>query len=90
MSISSINAKANNIVIVAGYSGISIGYQPNYMFDFNVSVKYADFKFDSDLDIYSKEENNNLKVYSGFNKKKGINNLSVISDYGNVSLTKKQ
>jgi len=90
VGISSINAKANNIAIVAGYSGISIGYQPNYFFDFNVSVKYADFKYDSDLDIYSKEDNNNSKLYSGFNKKKGINNLSVISDYGNVSLTKKQ
>lgn len=90
LAIQSINAKANSVTIVAGYTGINIGYHTNFAFDFNVLLKYANFKYDSDLEIDSKEEVSNSKKYSGFYKKKGLNNLNIISDYGNVTLTKNQ
>ena len=90
LSVQSINAKANSVSIVAGYTGINIGYHTNFAFDFNVLLKYATFKYDSDLEIDSKEEVSNSKKYSGFYKKKGLNNLNIISDYGNVMLVKKQ
>lgn len=90
LAIQSINAKANSVTIVAGYTGINIGYHTNFAFDFNVLLKYANFKYESDLEIDSKEEVSNSKKYSGFYKKKGLNNLNIISDYGNVTLTKNQ
>jgi hypothetical protein len=90
LAVQSINAKANSVTVVAGYTGINIGYQTNFAFDFNVLLKYATFKYDSDLEIDSKEEVSNSKKYSGFHKKKGLNNLNIISDYGNVILTKNQ
>ena len=90
LAVQSINAKANSVTVVAGYTGINIGYQTNFAFDFNVLLKYATFKYDSDLEIDSKEEVSNSKKYSGFHKKKGLNNLNIISDYGNVTLTKNQ
>ena len=90
LAVQSINAKANSVTVVAGYTGINIGYQTNFAFDFNVLLKYANFKYDSDLEIDSKEEVSNSKKYSGFHKKKGLNNLNIISDYGNVTLTKNQ
>lgn len=90
LAIQSINAKANSVTVVAGYTGINIGYHTNFAFDFNVLLKYANFKYDSDLEIDSKEEVSNSKKYSGFYKKKGLNNLNIISDYGNVILTKNQ
>ena len=90
LAVQSINAKANSVTVVAGYTGINIGYQTNFAFDFNVLLKYATFKYDSDLEIDSKEEVSNSKKYSGFYKKKGLNNLNIISDYGNVTLTKNQ
>lgn len=90
LAVQSINAKANSVTVVAGYTGINIGYQTNFAFDFNVLLKYANFKYDSDLEIDSKEEVSNAKKYSGFHKKKGLNNLNIISDYGNVTLTKNQ
>jgi hypothetical protein len=90
VAIGVINAKANSIAIVAGYSGISVGYQPNFAFNFDVIVKYANFKFDNDLVIDNKEETGNTKIYTGFYKKKGVNTVSIISDYGNVVLIKKQ
>lgn len=90
VTIGTINAKANTVTIAAGYTGLNIGFDPNYAFDFNVTVKYANFKYDNDLEINSKEDTYNLKKYSGFHKKKGVNNVSIISDYGNVILVKKQ
>lgn len=90
LAIQSINAKANSVTVVAGYTGINIGYHTNFAFDFNVLLKYANFKYDSDLEIDSKEEVSNSKKYSGFYKKKGLNNLNIISDYGNVTLTRNQ
>ncbi|MDD2819770.1 MAG: hypothetical protein PHW29_00760 [Flavobacterium sp.] len=90
LAIQSINAKANSVTVVAGYTGINIGYHTNFAFDFNILLKYANFKYDSDLEIDSKEEVSNSKKYSGFYKKKGLNNLNIISDYGNVTLTRNQ
>jgi hypothetical protein len=88
VSIDAIQAKANNVTIVAGYTGINIGFMPNYVFDFDVTVKYANFKYDNDLDVSSKEETNYTKKVSGFYKKKGVNQVTITSDYGNVKMFK--
>lgn len=88
VSIDAIQPKANNIVIVAGYTGVNIGFNLNYIFDFDVNVKYADFKYDNELNISSKEETNYTKRVSGFYKKKGENKITVTSEYGNVKLYK--
>ncbi|PJJ08014.1 hypothetical protein CLU83_1243 [Flavobacterium sp. 1] len=88
VSIQAIQPKANNIAIAAGYSGVDIGFHSNYVFDFNVTVKYADFKYDNELNVNSKEETNYTKTVSGFYKKKGENKITITSDYGNVKLYK--
>lgn len=88
--VQTINAKSNSVAIVAGYTGINIGYNTNFAFDFNILLKYANFKYNNELEIDSKEEVSNSKKYSGFHKKKGLNNINIISDYGNVTLTRNQ
>jgi hypothetical protein len=88
VSIQAIQTKANNIAIVAGYTDVKLGFQPNYVFDFDVTVKYADFKYDKELDISSRENTSYTKKVSGFYKKKGVNNVTVTSDYGDVKMFK--
>jgi hypothetical protein len=88
ITIDAIQAKANNVNIVAGYSGVDVGFQPNYIFDFDVSARYGDFRYDNELNVISKEETNTAKRISGFYKKKGGNKVSITSDYGNVKLYK--
>jgi hypothetical protein len=88
VSIDAIQAKANNVTIMAGYTAVNIGFHPNSVFDFDVSVKYADFKYDNELSVSSKEDTNNTKRISGFFKKKGVNKITVTSDYGSVKLYK--
>jgi hypothetical protein len=82
VTIGTISAKANSIAIAAGYTGLNIGFDANFAFDFNVSVKYASFKHDNELEIDSKEDSNNWKKYCGLYKKKGVNNITIMSDYG--------
>lgn len=90
LKIDSINERANKISIVSGYTGIAIGFDANFAFDFSISLKYANFKYGNELDFYTKEEISNSKKYTGFYKKKDNNNLTIISDYGSITLTKNQ
>jgi hypothetical protein len=88
ITIDAIQAKANNVNIMSGYSGVDIGFQPNCTFDFDVSLRYGELKYDNELNVNSREETNTSKRISGFYKKKGENKISVTSDYGNVKLYK--
>lgn len=84
-----VHAKANSIAINAGYTGIKIGYSPSFAYDFDISLRYADLKHDSELEFVTKTETNFTKTYNGYFKKKGSNKVVITSEYGNVALTKK-
>ena len=90
INISTITSKANNININTGYTDVSLGYDTNYAFDFYINTKYGNIKSDNSLDISVTESKNASKRISGFNKKKGQNKVSINSNYGNVTLIKKQ
>lgn len=89
IAITSITPKAANITISSSYTDIALGFQPNYAFDFSINTNYGNFKYGSELQINSKEETNNSKVYEGFYKKQGANTVAITAKYGNVSLLKK-
>lgn len=90
LTVQNLSAKANNVSIKGDYTGINLGYHPNYAFDFDVTLKYANFKYSSDLEIDNKEEVSNNKRYEGFHKKRGQNTITITSGYGNVALTQNQ
>jgi hypothetical protein len=81
-----INDNANNVAISSGYSDISIGYNPNYVFDFDIYLKFGNLKSEENIEMIIVEENRNSKHYSGFYKKKGVNKVSINSNYGNVTI----
>lgn len=87
LTLNTVSAKANSISIDAGYTNIKINHSPNYYFDFDVTTKYANFKSDAELEYNSRVETSNSKSYKGFYKKSGVNQLTISSNYGNVSLT---
>jgi hypothetical protein len=86
--VESISEKANNIFIESEFSEIKIGYNIDFVFDFDLSNKYGNIKTENDLDFNNKEITNNSKQYNGFYKKKGINKVKISSSYGNFSLLK--
>jgi hypothetical protein len=90
VNISNITEKANNVSINSGYSDVSLGYDTNYSFDFDINTRYGNIKNDNSLDVSVSESKNTSKRISGFNNKKGQNKVVVNSNYGNVTLIKKQ
>ncbi len=90
IAIGIINEKANNIVIEAGYSDLSVGYDVNFAFDFYLTTKYGNIKYDKDsFEVKNSEITNSTKSIDGFYKKKGANKLNIKSMYGNINLLKK-
>jgi hypothetical protein len=89
IAIDYLSAKAKDCIITAGYSNMKIGYSSSYDFDFTINVRYANLKSDTDLIFSNKEETNSSKSYRGYFSKRGINNLNIKSDYGNILLSKK-
>ena len=90
LTVGIINEKANNINVTSGYSDVSLGYDTNYSFDFDINTKYGSIKSDNSLDVSVNESKNASKKISGFNKKKGQNKVMITSNYGNVTIIKKQ
>ena len=90
INVDAMNEKANNVTINSGYTNVSLGYNVNYPFDFDISTKYGSIKSDVNLEISINESKSNTKRISGYYKKKGQNKVAVNSNYGNVSLIKKQ
>lgn len=90
LSVGIINEKANNINVTSGYSDVSLGYDSNYAFDFDISTRYSGIKTDSSMQISNNEEKSNSKKVSGFYKKKNQNKVVLSSNYGNITLIKKQ
>lgn len=88
INIDNMTDKAGNVNINSGYTDISIGYAPNYAFDFDIFARYSNIKHDNGLDISISEVKSNSKRISGFYKKKGQNKVNINSNYGNISLLK--
>jgi hypothetical protein len=55
ITIDNLSAKSNDLAINAGYSNMKIGYNNNFAFDFDINVRYANFKYENDL-IFSDQK----------------------------------
>jgi len=89
VNIDEIDAKANFVSIDSDYTAVDIGFAPDFYFNFDISLKYANLKYDRDFEFSNKQETAFSKNYQGYYKKSGVNKISIRSEYGNVSLFKK-
>lgn len=81
---------AGNVVIRTNYTGIKIGYNSQYHFDFDITTSYAGVSGKDDFTINVSTEKSSYKHYEGYNGTKGSGNtISLSSDYGGISFTKK-
>jgi len=90
INVGALSEKANNVNINSGYSDVSLGYSPNYSFDFDITTRYGSIKGGDDLEIAVTESKSNSKSISGYHKRKGQNKVFITSNYGNITLIKKQ
>ena len=80
---------AGNINIGTDYTGIKIGYDPNYNFDFEITAEYAGVSGKDDFEINISKERSNERYYKGFYGSENSGNMvNITSDYGSISFFK--
>ena len=89
IKIDRIKSSAKNVFIEADYTGIKMGYENDYSFNFNVNLRYASFNAADELTIRNRDVQNSSKKYSGFHGIENAGNtVNINSDYGGVTLIK--
>jgi len=80
---------AGNLYINSDYTGIKIGYNPQYHFNFEISTKYAGVSGKENFEISTSTEKSSEKYYKGYyGSNNSENKVSINSEYGGVSFNK--
>lgn len=79
-------ANAGNATIESNYTGITIGYDANYNFKFDINLEYASLRDSDGFEFTKKRIESTDKYYQGYYGSSSSSNLIRInSDYGSVS-----
>ncbi len=88
IKIARLASDAGDVRINSGYTGVKIGYDEGYSFNFTVRLDYASLKGEG-LEYTTKEVRSNEKKYEGYHGNKNSGNTVYIdSEYGGVTLYK--
>ncbi|HET8809461.1 MAG TPA: hypothetical protein VFM65_04260 [Flavobacteriaceae bacterium] len=76
---------AGDVLISTDYTGIEIGLQPGYSFEFSIDLEYASLETPDGFDFSREIRDSSESLYEGFfgNSNTG-NSVTIESDYGNV------
>lgn len=81
--------EAGNVLIRTDYTGVKIGYNSQYHFDFDITTSYADVSGKDDFIITVSTEKSSNKHYEGYyGTKDSGNRINLSSDYGGIHFTK--
>lgn len=89
LKIDEMTANAGNLNIESDYLGITIGYNSNYHFNFDINLEYASIRNTDGFEFTKKHKDSNKSYYQGYYGKSNSSNLVKInSDYGSVTFKK--
>lgn len=78
-----------SVTLKSDYTGIKLGYDPQYHFNFELDLEYGGFRGKDGLEINISKEKSTSKYYKGFyGSKSSSNTVSISSDYGSVTFYK--
>lgn len=88
--VDNISRNVRSIALGSGFTPISLSFEPNTAFNFDVQVQFADFKYDkSAVKITSLEKGHTSASYKGaYGATPAKGNVSINSKYGEVKFTK--
>jgi len=79
-------ATAGNIEIESDYNGITIGYDPDYQFKFDIDLEYASLRNADDFNYTKKQIESTDKYFQGYyGSESSGNRIRIKSDYGSVT-----
>lgn len=80
---------AKNVTISSDYTGIRLGFENGYNFDFVMTLSYADLSGKDAVTITSSDKGYTNKKYLGYHGTKNSGNkMNINSSYGGITLTK--
>lgn len=83
-------ANGGNLSINSNYTGVKIGYHPNYHFQFEIDTKYAGVSGKDYFEMAISKEKSSEKYYKGsYGNPNANNQVKITSRYGGVSFTRK-
>ena len=89
LRIDNMSSDAGNLSVTTDYTGVKIGYAPDYHFDFEFRTSYAGVSGKDDFEINISEEKNTSKYYKGYHGSPNSGKkVSISSDYGGISFHK--
>jgi len=89
IKIKELTKDAGNVNIKGDYTAIKVGYNPNYIFDFEIETEYAGVKGKENFEINISNVKSSSKYYKGYYGKENSGKLiSINSEYGGVSFYK--
>lgn len=87
--IDKVTAQAKNVTIRADYTGVKLGFESTFNFDFVVDLSYASFKGESDVTVLKSSKDYTSSMYSGYHGTQNSGNtVNINSDYGGVTFNK--
>ncbi|MBC9795968.1 hypothetical protein [Sinomicrobium weinanense] len=89
IKIEELAADAGNVTLETEFTGIKIGYNSNYHFNFEIVLEYTGLKGDTDFEYEIKRVKSSEKYYKGHYGSSPGNKLSITSEYGGITLYKK-
>ncbi len=85
ISIEKLMETASKVRINSDYTGIDIGFSPQYHFQFNIDLEYASLDAPGGFNFSKKIIDSSDKYYEGFyGKSNSANSINIESDYGSV------
>lgn len=89
LKIDEMTANAGNLNVESDYLGITIGYNANYHFNFDINLEYASIRNTEGFEFTKKHKDSQKNYYQGFYGNRSSSNLIKInSDYGSVTFKK--
>ena len=89
LKINNMTANAGDINIESDYMKTTIGYSPDYSFNFNLDLDYASLNNADDFNFTTKNTKSSSKLYSGsYGDSNTDNTITIKSDYGSVTFYK--
>ncbi len=84
-----LTSSAKDVTIDGNYTGIKLGFESGYSFDFYLDLSYASFNGEENVTVTKTHKQSSHKEYSGYHGEKGSGNLIKISSYyGGVTFIK--
>lgn len=84
-----LSGSSNNVTIKAEFTGIKLGFESNYNFNFTLDLKNASFKGEEHVTLENSVKEKSHKLYSGYHGSQNSGNKVFInSNYGNVTFKK--